>query len=288
MIELLHQAGWETPFQGAALSIFHSKQAAPDSPCLWHGAGDIPNLCCRNLGGCSSRRAGGRQGPPCWSLITPCVWEVLHVKPLFLGGFLGFFPFCCFVSLSHTAGPSSAPLPKAFPLDNSDCNLFCRLLSLWPLNSLNFWHYFCWHVGKSKAIEKTAENDAKTTFIYWASSAPRALCRANQNYSHLMPFPHPSFSIWFSLLWPWNCSAGSAQNSSQSNKTLFCLAAHWKRAKNCCKITLWISSIYLGLTIPIIVHVMLKCRRGAERFWSFPLRRWNLQDLRMVWGWKGF
>lgn len=60
-----------------------------------------------------------------------------------------FFPFCCFSFLFHIAGIISTSLLNVFPLDNADCNLFCWLFLLWPLNFLNFRHIIyllltCW------------------------------------------------------------------------------------------------------------------------------------------------
>ena len=75
------------------------------------------------------------------SLITVNVCVCLYAET--------FFPFFCFSSLFHIANTSSASLLNVFPPDNSDCNLFCRLFLLWPLNFLNFWHTInflltCW------------------------------------------------------------------------------------------------------------------------------------------------
>lgn len=75
------------------------------------------------------------------ALITVKVYVCLYAGT--------FSPCCCFSVLFHMAGTSSPSLLNVFPLDNSDCDIFCLLFFLWPLNLLNFWHiiYFlltCW------------------------------------------------------------------------------------------------------------------------------------------------
>lgn len=226
-----------------------------DSPCLWPGLVTLPPLL---------------QDPPgllalltATTWITPSAWGGLDVKYCF-------FPSCCFFSLFHTAGNSSAPLPNAFPLDNSDCNLFCRLLLLWPLNFLNFWCY-CWHVGKNKAIEKTT--DAKTTFIYQASSAPCDLHRANQNHSHLMPFPHFLFDFPC-------CDLGISQQAvlrtvaraTKTSSAYQLIGRELKLLKN----HIVDFKYLLGFNNSYNCSCYVKMQEGAERFWSFPFKMWNL------------